>query len=143
MEKETNSRDRPARENYRQLMRHEDSGSAREPPEKPVCNASDVPSQATVLPAGGSGSQEKREYEYRERRKILLHIYLGCLRANAAAFLKGDVVHFLISDIFCKPLLKTPVFFSSVCPKNTPYLLLIGMRCSLCYLIMMTLRPCR
>ena len=37
MEKEANSRDRPARENYRQLMRHEPSGSAREPPEKPVC----------------------------------------------------------------------------------------------------------
>ena len=37
MEKEANSRDRPARENYRQLMRHEPAGSAREPPEKPVC----------------------------------------------------------------------------------------------------------
>jgi len=37
MEKEANSRDRPARENYRQLMRHEDAGSAREPLEKPVC----------------------------------------------------------------------------------------------------------
>ena len=37
MEKEANSRDRPARENYCQLMRHEPAGSAREPPEKPVC----------------------------------------------------------------------------------------------------------
>lgn len=38
MEKEMNSTDRPVKENYRQLMRHEDSGSAREPPEKPVCS---------------------------------------------------------------------------------------------------------
>ena len=37
MENEANSRDRPVRENYHQLMRHEDSSTARELPEKPVC----------------------------------------------------------------------------------------------------------
>ena len=37
MNQEANSRDRPARENYRQLMRHEPAGSAQEPPEKPLC----------------------------------------------------------------------------------------------------------
>ena len=37
MKQEARSRDRPARENYAKLMRHEDVGSAREPPEKPVC----------------------------------------------------------------------------------------------------------
>ncbi len=36
MDQETRSRDRPARENYRQLMRHEDLSNAREPPEEPV-----------------------------------------------------------------------------------------------------------
>ena len=37
MKKEMNSRDHPVRENYRQLMRHEFKGNAREPPEKPTC----------------------------------------------------------------------------------------------------------
>ena len=37
MKKEMNSRDHPVRENYRQLMRHEFKGNAREPPMKPVC----------------------------------------------------------------------------------------------------------
>ena len=37
MKKEMNSRDHPVRENYRQLMRHELKGNAREPPEKPTC----------------------------------------------------------------------------------------------------------
>lgn len=37
MNQETKSRDRPTRENYRQLMRHEDLSNAREPPEKAVC----------------------------------------------------------------------------------------------------------
>ena len=37
MKEETNSRDRPARENYRQLTRHKPSDSARELPEEPVC----------------------------------------------------------------------------------------------------------
>ena len=37
MKQEAISRDRPARENYAKLMRPEDVGSAREPPEKPVC----------------------------------------------------------------------------------------------------------
>ena len=37
MKQEARSRDRPARENYAKLMRHEVVGSAREPPEKPVC----------------------------------------------------------------------------------------------------------
>ena len=31
------SRDRPEKEDYKQLMRREDAGSAREPPERPVC----------------------------------------------------------------------------------------------------------
>lgn len=37
MQREAKSRDRPARGNYAMLMRHGDVGSAREPPEKPVC----------------------------------------------------------------------------------------------------------
>ena len=37
MKQEARSGDRPARENYAKLMRHEDGGSAWEAPEKPVC----------------------------------------------------------------------------------------------------------
>ena len=61
MEKEANSGDRPARENYRQLMRHEDSGSAREHLRKnrfapSTRNAKAAPTPPTAISAGGSGA---------------------------------------------------------------------------------------
>ena len=65
MEKEANSRDRPARENYRQLMRHEPAGSAREPPEKPVCT--EYP-ECEGCPYPGHGFVCWRERCMREKR---------------------------------------------------------------------------
>ena len=65
MNQETRSRDRPARENYRQLMRHEDSGSTREPPEKPVCT--EYP-ECVGCPFPGHGFVCWRERFTREER---------------------------------------------------------------------------